>query len=72
MDAAGNFACLVFVLLAASARPRVGVSVSCPVTVQGDLGEAVSVDHRPEYIHSPAVCRQSSETDVDISCSSFI
>jgi len=30
-DATGDFACLVFVLLAASARPRVVQSVTCPV-----------------------------------------
>ena len=30
-DATGDFACLVFVLLAASARPRVGQSTKCPV-----------------------------------------
>ena len=30
-DATGDFACLVFVLLAASARPRVVQSTTCPV-----------------------------------------
>jgi len=30
-DAIGDFACLVFVLLAASARPRVVQSATCPV-----------------------------------------
>ena len=30
-DATGDFACLVFVLLAASARPRVVQSATCPV-----------------------------------------
>ena len=30
-DATGDFACLVFVLLAASARPRVDQSARCPV-----------------------------------------
>jgi len=30
-DATGDFACLVFVLLAASARPRVFQSATCPV-----------------------------------------
>jgi len=44
-DATGDFARLVFVLLAVSARPRVdqsasprvGVSASCPVTLAGDV-----------------------------------
>ena len=30
-DATGDFECLVFVLLAASARPRVVQSATCPV-----------------------------------------
>ena len=30
-DTTGDFACLVYVLLAASARPRVVQSVTCPV-----------------------------------------
>jgi len=36
-----DFECLVFVLLAASARPRVGVSASCPVTM--DIGPHSSI-----------------------------
>jgi len=64
-DATGDFACLVFVLLAASAIPRVLQSATCPVTPVREL--AIHELVYPRVVQLPNVRKNySSQCHIDV------